>query len=660
MSDHEAEGKQASSRLSSAAFRRLGRAGAASALLAVVAASCSADPDSFAAPRGRAGAPGSGLDGDASAGRPSAEGVSGAKSGGPVATSAGGSAGSIGRPSTSSGAGMGSFTAAGSGGLNGSGTPVGVAGGSGSGSGSGGSASSAGVPSGTPEECTPGARRCDASAKNAQTCSATGAWQSEPCEFVCVNDACAGVCLPGARQCNGAQPERCTDQGTWLADGTPCMAECEGGSCVGACRNDSTQCASSTEVKTCEGGQWGTQSKCEFACVDQKCGGVCQPQSTRCASGTELETCGETGQFTNKRSCDFVCVNDACGGACRPGDRRCKSTQQEEVCNAEGQWEAGQMCSLVCVGTSCGGVCKPNEFKCDGPHDGKSCNTQGQWEAKMCPNDACLNDACVACKPGSTKCASPTNVQVCAANGSWNASSKCEFACTDDDCGGSCVPGQAVCDENGKGEGQRCSDQGDFQDFVCKDDESCEKGVCGKSKKIVFITSKTYTGDLDGLNGADKLCRDHAAGKLNGEFKAFLGSSTVDIAARMSKQGTYYNTKNEVVADNWYELLRNNLRNKIAFDESGQPAPKTSIPSAQKEDFCDDGTVTTLVWANGDRSGNTTVKDNTCSDWTRSDHEFAVIGNYDSYDEWKYYCTLGYSAGPDFCANKAALICVQQ
>lgn len=56
----------------------------------------------------------------------------------------------------------------------------------------------------------------------------------------------------------------------------------------------------------------------------------------------------------------------------------------------------------------------------------------------------------------------------------------------------------------------------------------------------VFITTKTYNGDLDGLEGADKICQDMAKeNNFEGNWKAFLGSDQTLAVDRLNLDGIF-------------------------------------------------------------------------------------------------------------------------
>lgn len=415
-------------------------------------------------------------------------------------------------------------------------------------------------------------------------------------------------------------------------------------------------------MQTCSDGQWGATMSCEFACVDDECGGVCDPGSTQCASGTEVQTCGQTGEWGDERACNFVCTGTDCGGVCQPNARRCKNNTQEQTCNAQGQWQDGQTCAFACVNNACGGVCKPGAQACANRSQAQSCNAQGQWETRDCPNESCVGNSCAACQPGSTQCKSTTQYEECTASGAWSGQIKtCEFACTDGQCDGQCKPGMGKCDESGAPSGELCDETGNWERMSCKTNESCAGGQCGSHPRTVFVSSRVYRGNLGGLAGADEQCAGLArAARLEGTFKAFLLDANTDhIDQRFKMEGGPFKLPSgKVVAYNWESLLRNALLAPLNEVETGTGAPIAATLQPEPEQFCDDGSVKSLVWANVRRSGAITGATSNCANWTKnflSESRGANFGNFADTSEWKDYCLM---AG-EFCNTLAHIVCIQ-
>ncbi len=96
---------------------------------------------------------------------------------------------------------------------------------------------------------------------------------------------------------------------------------------------------------------------------------------------------------------------------------------------------------------------------------------------------------------------------------------------------------------------------------------------CGSLNfKRVFVTSTTYTGNLDGLAGADSRCQARAdAAGLGGTWKAWLSSTSVSASSRLNHYNGEYRLVDSVtkIADNWSDLVDGSLDSPINKDEFG-------------------------------------------------------------------------------------------
>jgi hypothetical protein len=201
---------------------------------------------------------------------------------------------------------------------------------------------------------------------------------------------------------------------------------------------------------------------------------------------------------------------------------------------------------------------------------------------------ACVGDTPEACGPGTLSCvegelrcaAAAAPVEGC--NG------------IDDDCDG-------LVDEQFPTEGQDCIAGGIGAcnvgaqtcvdgDIVCVDsgpvDETCNghdddcdgevdegQDLC---KKVVFVTSQTYTPNFGGLSGGDTLCQAHAElGGLDGVFNAWLSSSTLAARDRLSQLGKpYVLVDDTVIAYDWDDLVDGTIQHPLNLTEVGGPPPE--------------------------------------------------------------------------------------
>lgn len=92
--------------------------------------------------------------------------------------------------------------------------------------------------------------------------------------------------------------------------------------------------------------------------------------------------------------------------------------------------------------------------------------------------------------------------------------------------------------------------------------------------KTLFLSSATYDGNLGGLAGADAKCQALAdSAQLQGTYRAWLSSSTIDAVSRMTPSNKRYllpdGTK---VADNLEDLADGSLDHALNVHETGVAA----------------------------------------------------------------------------------------
>lgn len=133
---------------------------------------------------------------------------------------------------------------------------------------------------------------------------------------------------------------------------------------------------------------------------------------------------------------------------------------------------------------------------------------------------------------------------------------------------------------------------------------ACTSG-CRWSGRIVFVSSKTYTGALGGISGADLKCRTLAvaAGLENAfAFRAWLSDSDESPESRFQQidltDAPYVRLDGRIVAADFSELIELGPRTGIALTEQGE---------AIFEGF---------VWTNTTAFGQTFSATNHCSEWS--------------------------------------------
>jgi len=171
---------------------------------------------------------------------------------------------------------------------------------------------------------------------------------------------------------------------------------------------------------------------------------------------------------------------------------------------------------------------------------------------------------------------------------------------------------------------------------VCKDGPP---GPSGPLKRVMFVTSTPYDGNLGGISGADAKCQARAAavggptfaGKT---FKAWLSTYDTSPAERFAKDGSFVTVKGDEIASSWDDLTDGSLATPI-LDEYGHAA------SAY---------VRTATMPNGWLENET----GTCGAWSESGHGYSSGGHSSMMDmEWTFAVMLG-------CYQQASLYCVEQ
>lgn len=196
-----------------------------------------------------------------------------------------------------------------------------------------------------------------------------------------------------------------------------------------------------------------------------------------------------------------------------------------------------------------------------------------------------------------------------------------------------------VCGDGTVDEGEECDDMG------TADGDGCSQ-VCLKEFRRVFVTSELFTGDHNGVAGADAACQE-AADKvgLPGEFRAWLSSAESTPAENFVKSTVpYKDVMNKVVAHDWKSLATGNLESSIYLTENGVTATSGSHP-CMPEDIV-------VVWSNTLAGGILRSEDESCSSWTGAG--MGAVGRLGALESsWTSACVVP-------CTTMAPLYCFEQ
>jgi hypothetical protein len=135
-------------------------------------------------------------------------------------------------------------------------------------------------------------------------------------------------------------------------------------------------------------------------------------------------------------------------------------------------------------------------------------------------------------------------------------------------------------------------------------------------RKIVFVSSQAYNGNLGGLAGADSKCQALAnAAGLKGVFQAWLSDSSTTAASRLAHSGIPYALVNRrIVANDWAGLTSGALLQSIDITELGATRTQTAGGAFYTWTATDtNGTRSTIGSAPADIA--------CCRDWTDPNDE---------------------------------------
>jgi hypothetical protein len=165
------------------------------------------------------------------------------------------------------------------------------------------------------------------------------------------------------------------------------------------------------------------------------------------------------------------------------------------------------------------------------------------------------------------------------------------------------------------------------------------------SYKRVFTTSQVFSApQLNGLDGADKICLDAATSAgLGGAWKAWLSDDKTNAIDRIADVGPWRLTdKQTTLAFADKTSLTNPPQASLYWDEKGESV-FAAYPPGQP--------VYSEVWTGTRDSGKS--GDNNCSNWTES-QGFGDVGFIDSR---VYWTSIGY---PRNCFATNHLYCFEQ
>ncbi|MBZ5709413.1 DUF4215 domain-containing protein [Nannocystis pusilla] len=429
---------------------------------------------------------------------------------------------------------------------------------------------------------------CDAD-ENQVSCPSDCVWRDEtgegPAAAVCdaqenwtFVQACLGTCGNGqededetAETCPRDFPGPGCGDGVCAPDEDPahCPTECHAGSCGdGTCElhENAAICAEDCGAG-CGNGvcQAGEEVTCPRDCTP------CDSDSCVCGD----MVCGTGESMT---SCPEDCTEAFCGNG---------AVEDGEPCD-DGNDVDTDACTNACAVATCGdGIVWTGEEQCDdGPDNGPgkacsaACELNGCGDGDIGPGETCDDgntddtDDCAACQPAS-----------CGDGFVWTGEENCDDGndIDTDDCTNACEP--ADCGDGIVWEGEEECDDGNQTDT-----DGCSN-ACLKPRRVIFVTSAMFQGNLGTIDSIDLKCRTAAmdAGLANATtFKAWISTDETWPAMRMdtSYLGKYVLVDGTPVAENgWTDLTDGELSHAVDHTEVG-----TSVDSVPWTNTKADGT----------------------------------------------------------------------
>lgn len=189
-------------------------------------------------------------------------------------------------------------------------------------------------------------------------------------------------------------------------------------------------------------------------------------------------------------------------------------------------------------------------------------------------------------------------------------------------------------------------------DEECDDGNDAEDDGCPTTclrDRWVFVTSHLVTPDLNGVEGADSLCRQFAlqsgaADDTWTTFKAWVSGTTSDIRDRLPAdvQARYVRTDGVVVAYGVQQFYSGQLEAPINVDEFGMPQGGGAITGTRPDGtavpfstHCDDWTATSDAFQLHRGSINVNDERWTLMPIIADTHPTPCIGS------WRLYCIEG-------------------
>jgi len=367
--------------------------------------------------------------------------------------------------------------------------------------------------------------------------------------------------------------------------------------------SSSSSATTAVHVASCGDGVVDPEELCDDGDLDDDDECVaCSPAS--CGDGhvhVGHEDCDD-GNAVDDDACSNTCVAAVCGDGV---------VQRGEECD-DGDPIPDDECTPSCTLPACGdGIRQTSEFCDDG---GESVTCDVDCTPAVCGDSVVNHAAGEDCDDGES-------------------SALCDEDCSVVECGDGTlnVAADEACDDGNLSDADHCS------------------ASCDKLKRVIFVSSTIYSGNLGGLSGADSKCQTLAdAAGLPGTFYAWLSTGVTSPETRFLRSTVPYVLPDGTqVAKHWTDLTDGILQHAIDLTEKATPAP---IPSSG----CGNGTKPT-VWTNT-RESSVVWNPDGCSGWTKTTGAGRLGHAKATNFTWTRYC----EGMANSCSWHAAIYCLEQ
>ena len=519
----------------------------------------------------------------------------------------------------------------------------------------------------------PAGRRCVGGACELTCGGATPLMCGSRCVDPLTNrDHCGACAAVGGRVCDAG--EVCSGGVCTLTCGGTTPVEC-GGGCYDT-TSDRRHCGGCSGSG---GERCGTDEVCEDGSCKLRCPGSERACGTTCTNlDNDPNNCGDCGNVcTGAPGALAVCSSGECFRVCNSRRGDCNGDLREDVTNGcetdlldnpAHCGGCGRSCAApssagaMCVGPECTITCSVGFGDCNEDRyspSGDGCETRTYYDPDHC-------GGCGMPCPGLPQSASSCE------------EGRCDYTCEvgHGDCNADLgAAGSDGCESDFATDRANCGACG----AACAPGEACTRGRCRGPSRLVFLSSRLYTGNFgagrsDGLTGllaADAECTElaRAAGITESTFYAWLSGKdalfawATPVTRFFPAMGNYVLVDGTVVASSWGDFIGGSLLHPIDQTETGG-AP--TDPGAGFPDSCRGGGQP--FWSNTTAAGAVASVSGDCDGTAgsaggagvRVDTMGGSVWGTSARTDVNWPNACGVTTASGSCGWQASLLCVEQ